>query len=55
MEKEHPPKERIFEIAVRDDLLFTIEEFNHLKKCPECFKQWTAFINDQSAGRDTLQ
>jgi hypothetical protein len=35
--------ERLHAVAVADDLLFTPEEFDHMRSCcPECFKRWEA-------------
>jgi hypothetical protein len=35
--------ERLRAVAVADDLLFTPEEFDHMKSCcPECFNRWEA-------------
>src|SRR6266496_1424450 len=41
---EHIPKARLLAVAVDDELIFTLEEFNHLKACRECFVVWTEFI-----------
>jgi EAL domain-containing protein (putative c-di-GMP-specific phosphodiesterase class I) len=41
---EHIPKARLLAVAVDDELIFTLEEFNHLKACQECFVAWTEFI-----------
>jgi len=35
---------RSLTVAGSDDLIFSMEEFNHLKACPECFTTWTEFI-----------
>jgi hypothetical protein len=35
---------RSLTLAAADDVIFTMEEFNHLKACSECFTLWTEFI-----------
>ena len=35
---------RSLTVATADDLIFSMEEFKHLKACPECFTTWTEFI-----------
>ena len=42
--ENHVSTERLLKVAASDDLLFTLEEFNHLKSCPDCFTEWAAFI-----------
>ena len=44
----HLPLRRLLEVASADDLMFTQEEFNHLKECAECFNEWTNFIHSAS-------
>ena len=42
---EHVSRQRLHEVATNNDIVFTLEEFNHLKDCPFCFQQWKDFIN----------
>jgi hypothetical protein len=42
--KKHVPLVRLLTVAAADDLIFTMEEFNHLEACSECFTSWTEFI-----------
>ena len=37
---EHVPVERLLKVADADDLIFTMAEFNHLRECPQCLRQW---------------
>jgi hypothetical protein len=39
----HIPVKRLLVVAV-EDLIFTMEEFAHLKECLDCFNQWSAFV-----------
>jgi hypothetical protein len=41
---KHLSLDRSVSVAAADDLIFTMEEFNHLKSCSECFTTWTEFI-----------
>jgi hypothetical protein len=41
---EHIPIARSLAVAVDAELIFTFEEFKHLKACSECFLAWTEFI-----------
>ena len=36
---EHLPIKRLLDVAEANDVIFTLEEFNHLKTCSECFKR----------------
>jgi len=38
--------ERLRAVAVDDELLFTPEEFNHMKTCPYCFYRWEKYIRE---------
>ena len=40
----HVPLERLLEVAADDAATFTLEEFNHLKDCADCFNQWSDFV-----------
>ena len=42
---DHLALDRLLDVATSDDFTFRAEEFNHLKACSECFKQWTEVIN----------
>jgi hypothetical protein len=42
--QNHVPLKRLLVIAAADDLIFTLEEFNHLTECEECFTRWSEFI-----------
>jgi hypothetical protein len=42
--EKHVPLVRLLIVAAADDLIFTMEEFNHLEACSECFTTWTEFI-----------
>ena len=35
---------RLRDVAETDDLVFTPEEFHHLKRCADCFLIWVEFI-----------
>ena len=39
------PLKRLLNVAAADDIMFTLEEFNHLKTCSDCFTIWAEFIN----------
>jgi len=41
---EHVTLLRSLTVAGDDNQIFTMEEFNHLKECSECFTTWTEFI-----------
>ena len=38
------PTERLFAVAMENDVLFTPEEFNHLKGCRDCLEGWADSI-----------
>jgi len=42
--EKHVPLVRLLIVAAADDLIFTIEEFNHLEACSEGFTIWTEVI-----------
>jgi hypothetical protein len=44
MDGEHIMTQRLVEVAASDDLLFTADEFRHLKGCAQCFDLWAEFI-----------
>ena len=39
----HVPLERLHAVVTDDDLLFTEEEFDHVRLCADCFDKWKAF------------
>lgn len=41
---DHVQPERLLAIAMADDLMFTFEELDHIKACPECLGKWQACI-----------
>jgi hypothetical protein len=43
--EEHVSTQRLHQVATSNDIVFTLEEFNHLKGCPFCFQQWKDFIS----------
>jgi hypothetical protein len=49
----HVPMKRLLGVASADNQIFTLEEFNHLKECTECFDAWSDFI-DQLVRDGTL-
>jgi len=42
--ENHVPFKRLLDVAAAENLIFSMEEFNHLKTCSECFTTWTEFI-----------
>jgi hypothetical protein len=44
-EAKHIEDARLFCLAVADNLVFRNDEFEHLRQCPECFKQWKRYIH----------
>ena len=42
----HIPDARLFKMAVVDNLVFTGDEFSHLKQCPICCEQWKRYIRE---------
>jgi hypothetical protein len=44
MREQHVPTERLQAVA-EDNLIFTREEFNHLKACSQCFTDWRGLIH----------
>lgn len=44
---------RLLAVAVQD-LIFTREEFNHLKDCRECFHEWEVFVRAAETQEDNL-
>jgi len=51
--QNHVPMNRLLVVASADNQIFTLEEFNHLKECSECFEAWSEFI-DQLVRDGTL-
>jgi len=51
--QDHVPNERLLKVAADDDLLFTSEEFKHLKRCSDCFKRWSEFIGSLASHERT--
>jgi hypothetical protein len=47
---EHISAERLLLIATSDEVVFTMEEFNHIKMCRECFLAWSEFIWQAPSG-----
>jgi hypothetical protein len=41
----HLSVEHLLAVASRDDLVFTLEEFRHLKSCSLCFRLWAEFVH----------
>jgi hypothetical protein len=41
----HVPMKRLLGVASADNQIFTLEEFNHLKECTECFEAWSDSID----------
>jgi hypothetical protein len=41
---KHVPIVRLLDVTVDNGLIFTLEEFNHLKSCTDCFDSWAEFI-----------
>ena len=42
----HIRKERLFAVAHQEKVIFTEAEFEHLKRCHDCFEQWSAYIRE---------
>lgn len=42
----HLTAARLLSVADRDDIVFTLEEFNHVKTCSECFTEWATNIRE---------
>ena len=42
--KEHISLERLLKVAIAEDLIFTLAEFKHLKKCLTCVRHWCELI-----------
>jgi hypothetical protein len=51
----HVRLEKLLKVAASDDLLFTPDEFNHLKRCSGCFKRWSEFINSLPSDERTQE
>ena len=45
----HIPSERLLEVAERDDLIFALDEFTHLKACAGCFREWSEYVRLREA------
>ena len=43
--QNHVPLKRLLVGAAADNLIFDLEEFNHLKECEECFTRWSDVID----------
>jgi hypothetical protein len=41
----HLPVKRLLDVAISDDLIFDMDELNHLKECRDCLTTWTEFDN----------
>jgi len=59
MREQHVPTECLQAVA-EGNLIFTREEFNHLKACSQCFTDWSGlihqFIRETAAvGSDSVQ
>ena len=46
MKDSHIPTERLILVAVSDKEKLNEEESNHIKTCPECFKDWMNFVHE---------
>jgi hypothetical protein len=42
---DHLPLDRLLDVVTSDDFTFSPEEFNHLKACSKCLRQWTEVID----------
>ena len=49
----HVSMKHLLGVASADNQIFTLEEFNHLKECTECFEAWSDSI-DQLVRDGTL-
>ena len=47
----HISVRRLLKVAITDDMIFTLNEFIHLKKCFECFRAWREFVETNAALR----
>ncbi len=50
----HLTPARLLALADRDDIVFTLEEFNHLKTCSHCFTHWAANIRELQSQHSKL-
>ena len=41
---EHVPTDRLLEVVADHNLIFSLEEFNHLLDCSACFSRWSQFV-----------
>jgi hypothetical protein len=39
----HLPVKRLLDVAISDDLIFDMDEFNHLEECRDCLTTWVEF------------
>jgi hypothetical protein len=39
----HSSVKRLLDVTISDDLIFDIDELNHLKECPDCLTTWAEF------------
>ena len=53
METEHVSARRFIEIATSDDVIFTLEELDHVKTCYMCFNQWEEVIENLPGDSET--
>ena len=51
----HSDSERLRDIAFDDYLLFTRDEFKHLRDCWECFQAWTDFMDQSWSMKDRVE
>jgi hypothetical protein len=51
----HIDSERLRDIAFDDYLLFTRDEFKHLRDCWECFQAWTDFMDQSWSMKDRVE
>ena len=48
---EHLSVERLRAVAINEEMLFTLEELNHLRKCNACFEQWHTAVQETAKDR----
>ena len=51
---EHVSAERLIDIVRSDDVIFTVEELEHVKSCVFCFDQWQDVIENMPNDLDQL-
>jgi len=42
----HIDSQRLRQVAESETLIFTAEEYEHLKRCTDCFPEWSQDIHD---------